>query len=130
MQDLLATLQEQVAEISRRKGGLQSEQTELQASLQQAQTELREQEVAIATHEGEVKALQNSQRLLHQKIDTVVYEVQSLAAQEEEGARKRAGLDARAGELESREQGCQASLPNSPPNSKPSASAATPAMPA
>ena len=50
-------LQEQVAEISRRKGALQSEQTELQASLQQAQTELRAQEVAIATHEGEFNAL-------------------------------------------------------------------------
>ena len=84
-------LQEQVAEISRRKGALQSEQTELQAGLQQAQTELRAQEVAIATHEGEFNALQNSQRLLHQKIDTVVYEVQSLAAQEQEGLQKRAG---------------------------------------
>ena len=40
-----------------RKGALQSEQTELQASLQQAQTELRAQEVAIATHEGEFNAL-------------------------------------------------------------------------
>ena len=101
-------MQEVVAEISRRKGALQSEQTELQASLQQAQTELRAQEVAIATHEGEVKALENSRRLLHQKIDTVVYEIQSLAAQEQEGLQKRAALAARGGELESREQACQA----------------------
>ena len=50
------------AKLSRRKGALQSEQTELQASLQQAQTELRTQEVAIATREGEFNALQNSQR--------------------------------------------------------------------
>ena len=88
-----------MAEISRRKGALQSEQTELQAGLQQAQTELRAQEVAIATHEGEFNALQNSQRLLHQKIDTVVYEIQSLAAQEQEGLEKRAGLAAQAGEV-------------------------------
>lgn len=100
----LAKLQEEVAELSRRKGALQSEQTELQAGLQQAQTELRAQEVAIATHEGEFNALQNSQRLLHQKIETVVYEVQSLAAQEQEGLEKRAALAARAGELETREQ--------------------------
>jgi chromosome segregation protein len=92
-----------VAGLSRRKGGLQSEQTELQASLHQAQTELRDQEVAIATREGEFNALQNSQRLLHQKIDTVVYEVQSLAAQEQEGLRKRADLAAKAASLESRE---------------------------
>jgi predicted nuclease with TOPRIM domain len=81
----LASLQGEVAEISRGKGALQSEQTELQASLQQAQIELRAQEVAIATHEGEFNALQNSQRLLHQKIDTVVYEIQSLAPRNRKG---------------------------------------------
>jgi len=42
--------------MSRKRGALVSEQTELQASLQQAQTELREQEVAIATREGEFNA--------------------------------------------------------------------------
>jgi chromosome segregation protein len=96
----LAQLTEQVSEVSRRRGALQAEQAELQAGLLRAQTELRAQEVAIATHEGEFNALQNSQRLLHQKIDTVVYEIQSLAAQEQEGMDKRAGLAGRAGELE------------------------------
>lgn len=108
LQTLLASLQEQVSEISRRKGALQSEQTELQASLQQAQTELRQQEVAIATHEGEFKALQNSLRVLHQKIDTVVYEVQSLAAQEQEGNEKRARLAQQVSEAETREIAAQA----------------------
>jgi len=106
----LAALQEEVAELSRRKGALQSEQTELQAGLQQAQNELRAQEVAIATHEGEFNALQTSQRLLHQKIDTVVYEVQSLAGQEQEGLQKRAGLAAQAGDAETREQTCQSQV--------------------
>jgi chromosome segregation protein len=100
----LAAINEQVAETSRGRGALQAEQAELQASLVQAQTELRAQEVAIATHQGEFNALQNSQRLLHQKIETVVYEIQSLAAQEEEGLQKRAGLAARAGELEAVER--------------------------
>ncbi|HEY2081209.1 MAG TPA: chromosome segregation protein SMC [Verrucomicrobiae bacterium] len=104
LQIALAELQEKIAELSRRKGALQSEQTELQASLQQAQTELRQQEVAIATREGEFTALENSRRLLHQKIDTVVYEVQSLAAQEQEGMQKRNALADRAGELETRER--------------------------
>ncbi len=107
LQAQLATLQEQVNEISRGKGALQSEQTALQASLQQAQTELRAQEVAIATHEGEFKALQNSQRVLHQKIDTVVYEIQSLAAQEKAGNDKRAALAAQVAECEQREQAAQ-----------------------
>ena len=73
------------------KGALLSEQTELQASLQQAQTELREQEVAIATREGEFNALQNSARLLHQKIETVVYEIKAWPRRKQEGAQKRAG---------------------------------------
>ena len=107
LQAALAKLQEQVAEISRRKGALQGEQTELQAGLQQAQTELRAQEVAIATRQGELQALQNSQRLLHQKVETVVFEIQSLAAQEQEGLQKRAGLAARAAELETCEQSRQ-----------------------
>ena len=85
LQAQVAEIQEKVAEASRKRGALLSEQTELQASLQQAQTELRDQEVAIATREGEFNALENSRRLLHQKIDTVVYEVTSLAAQEKEG---------------------------------------------
>ena len=110
MQAALDKLKDQVADISRVKGALQSEQTELQASLQQAQQDLRAQEVAIATHEGEFNALRNSQRLLHQKIDTVVYEIQSLAAQEQEGLQKRGVLAARAGECETREQGCQSQV--------------------
>jgi chromosome segregation protein len=96
LQVALAELQEKVAEVSKRKGALQSEQTELQATLQQAQTELRQHEVAIATREGELTALENSGRLLHQKIDTVVYEIQTLAAQEREGLEKRAELSAKA----------------------------------
>jgi chromosome segregation protein len=107
LQTALAGLQAQVAEISRAKGALLSEQTALQASLQAAQTELRAQEVAIATREGEYKSLENSQRLLLQKIETVVFEVQSLAAQEQEGQEKRSVLSTRAAELEAREQAAQ-----------------------
>ena len=107
LQAELAELQKQVEEASRKRGELLSEQTELQASLQQAQTELREQEVAIATREGEFNALNNSNRLLHQKIETVVFEVQNLAAQEQEGMQKREALTVRLDELESRERSCQ-----------------------
>src|SRR4030095_12887698 len=45
----LDDLQDRVNGLSRRKGALLSEQTALQASLQAAQSELRDQEVAIAT---------------------------------------------------------------------------------
>ncbi|MGN6553117.1 MAG: chromosome segregation protein SMC [Verrucomicrobiota bacterium] len=107
LQAILAEIQEKVAEVSRRKGALQSEQTELQASLQEAQTELRHQEVAIATRQGEFTALENSRRLLHQKIDTVVFEIQSLAEQEREGLEKRSALAARAEEFEGRERSRQ-----------------------
>ena len=103
----LTELQRLVEEASRKRGALLSEQTELQASLQQAQTELREQEVAIATREGEFKALHNSNRLLHQKIETVMFEVQSLAAQEQEGQQKREALAMKLAELEARERAGQ-----------------------
>jgi chromosome segregation protein len=110
LQKAVSGLQEQITESSRRKGALLSEQTELQASIQEAQQMLRSQEVAIATHQGEFNALQNSQKLLRHKIETVVYEISSLAAQEQEGLRKREGLSARVGELESREHELQASV--------------------
>ena len=110
LQTEVEEIKQHVAEASRRRGALLSEQTELQASLQQAQTELRDHEVAIATREGEFNALENSRRLLHQKIDTVVYEVQSLAALEKEGNDKRGDLVERAQGLESREQAGQQSV--------------------
>ena len=107
LQAALAELAEKVAEVSRTKGALQSEQTELQASLQEAQTELRQQEVAIATRQGEFTALENSRRLLHQKIDTVVYEIESLADSEREGLEKRSALATRAAECEARDRSSQ-----------------------
>jgi chromosome segregation protein len=110
LRNAAAALQESVTGASRRKGALLSEQTQLQASLQQAQTELRTQEVAIATRQGEYHALQNSARVLEQKIETVVYEIGSLAAQQEEGAGKRQTLAAQAAALEGREQQAQAGL--------------------
>ena len=100
----LFQLQEEVNTISRGKGALQSEQTELQASLQEAQSELRVQEVAIATRQGEFRALENAARLLHQKIDTVVYEIQSLAELAQENQTKREALGTQADALEIRDQ--------------------------
>ncbi|MBU6410787.1 MAG: chromosome segregation protein SMC, partial [Verrucomicrobia bacterium] len=100
----LAEMQQRVAEASRNRGALQAEQTGLQAGLQEAQGELREQEVAIATREGEFRALQNSSRLLAQKIETVLFEVQSLAAQEKEGMQKRDSLLRQLAEFEARER--------------------------
>ena len=107
LQNELTALQQLVEEASRKRGALLSEQTELQASLQEAQTELRQQEVAIATHEGEFKALQNSARLLGQKIETVMYEVERLAEHEREGMEKRGALTGRLGELEAGERTAQ-----------------------
>jgi chromosome segregation protein len=104
LQAAVAALHENVSELSRRKGALLSEQTQLQAGLQTAQTELRTQEVAIATRQGEFKALENSNRSLAQKIETVAYEIRSVAEQESEGVRKRQALGEQAAALEVREQ--------------------------
>jgi len=113
LQQRLTRLQEEVNAASRAKGALQSEQTSLQASLQQAQSELRAQEVAIAAHEGEFNALQTSLRSLHNKIETVVYEIQSLSEHQREGQEKRAGIAARLAELEATEQAVQRTVTES-----------------
>jgi chromosome segregation protein len=110
LQTKLGQLQERVAEASRRKGALQSEQTALQAGLQQAQADLRKHEVAIATRQGEFNALQVSLRSLHQKIDTVVYEIQSLAAQDQEALARRTALADQLRDLEARDRALQERL--------------------
>ncbi|MEE1543839.1 MAG: chromosome segregation protein SMC, partial [Alphaproteobacteria bacterium] len=92
-----------VDELSCEKGDMQGEQTSLQAGLQQEQNELRQQEVSIASSEGELKALENSQRVLAQKIEGVTFELESLAGQESEGSGKRDQLAAELVSLEERE---------------------------
>jgi len=104
LQAELAALAEQVNEASRRKGALQSEQTTLQASLEEARTELRQVEVAIASREGEFRALENSRRSLHHKLETVTYELDSLSAHEAEGLEKRSRLAKQVSDSEAVEQ--------------------------
>ena len=99
----LKTLGRQIDGASRAKGQLLAEQTELQASLQNARDELSDREVAIATRKGESKALQNSRQVLEQKIETVVFEVQNLAEQDESVKGKSIELNVRIHQLE--EQG-------------------------
>ncbi len=100
----LAGLQGQVAEASRGKGALQSEQTALQASLERARTELRQHEVAVATRQGEFNALQTSRRSLTLKFEVAVHDLETLTAHEAEGGDKRARLAAQVSEAETREQ--------------------------
>ncbi len=104
---VMAQLQEQVNEASKNKGALQSEQTALQASLDEARTDLRSREVAVATRQGEFNALQSSLRTLGQKIETVSYESKRLSAQEAEGNQKRDGLAAKIAEFEARDADLQ-----------------------
>ncbi len=99
----LGALQQEIGELSRHKGGLQSDQTALLAGLQQAQDDLRAHEVAMATRQGELNALRSALRVLHQKIDTVVFEIQSLGEQQREGDERRAVLDQEIAAHETRE---------------------------
>ncbi len=118
LQSAVVEIERQAEQLSRGKGALEGEQIEVQAGLQRAQTELRAQEVAIATHEGEFNALGNSQWLLHQKIDTVVYEIESLAAQEREGMEKRAGLGPKRGRWKRGSRRARGAWPRPPPGSR------------
>ena len=103
----LDALGRQIDESSRAKGQLLAEQTELQASLQNARDELSDREVAIATRKGEFKALQNSRQVLEQKIEAVVFEVKNLAEQEESSKGKSIELNARIRQLEERDRQIQ-----------------------
>ncbi len=104
LQEEVAAIQEQVAEAGRRKGALQAEQTSLQASLEEARTELRQQEVAIATRQGEFNALQNSRRSLQAKLESTRREIETLGTQAGQGEERRAGLAAKVSELEELER--------------------------
>ena len=106
----LNTLGCQIAESSRTKGQLLAEQTELQASLQNARDELSDREVAIATRKGEFKALQNSRKVLEQKIEAVMFEVQNLAEQEEISKGKSIELNARIRQMEEKDHQTQESI--------------------
>jgi chromosome segregation protein len=103
LQAELAVLQEKIAEGSRAKGALQSEQTSLQASLEQARTDLRQQEVAVATRQGEFNALQSSRRSLGIRLEQVDRELSVLALQEGANVQKREALAAQVAEFEQRE---------------------------
>ena len=75
LQAELSALAGGVEESGCKKGALQSEQTALQASLEQARTELRQHEVAVATRQGEFNALQNSRRSLRIKFESTVHDL-------------------------------------------------------
>lgn len=103
LQTDMARLTEQVEEASRAKGALQSEQTTLQTSLEQARMELRQQEVAVATRQGEFNALQMSRRSLTVKSEQVSRELDQLSAQERAGSEKYLSLQNAVTELQDRE---------------------------
>ncbi len=90
---------------------LLAELNEMDALVATEQKDLSDKEVLLATRQGEQQALQSSLRILDQKTETVLYEVQSLAAQQseaftrmqvlvkvvEEGSSEEAGLQTRLG---------------------------------
>jgi chromosome segregation protein len=95
-------LEARTEELSRELGALQGEVTALQAGLQESRTELQAQEVELATRQGEFNALQNAARLLEQKIETVLFEIESLGEQQREDDTRREQL---AAEVTAAEQG-------------------------
>jgi len=103
LQTEIASLASRVEDASRAKGGLVSEQTSLQASLEDARTELRQQEVAIATRQGEFNALQASRRSLLVRQEQVERDLAALATLELASNQKRDALSSQLAELESGE---------------------------
>lgn len=105
-------LQKTIDQKTLQKEELAAEQTTLQTQLQQAQTDLKTAEVALAAAEGQHTALSNSQSLLRQKIETVLFEIQTLARQQEETLVQRNQLDAAAERLQTQAAAAETSLQN------------------
>lgn len=103
-------LQQTIAEKTRQKEELTAEQTALQTQRQQAQADLKTAEVALAAAEGQHAALSNSQSLLRQKIETVLFELQTLARQQEETLAQRRQLAADAERLQTQAADAENSL--------------------
>ncbi len=105
-------LQKTIDQKTLQKEELAAEQTALQTQLQQAQTDLKTAEVALAAAEGQHAALSNSQSLLRQKIETVLFEIQTLARQQEETLAQRNQLAAAAERLQTQAAAAETSLQN------------------
>ena len=71
---------------------------------------MKAREVAIATSEGEYRALKTSSQVLEQKIDTVVYEIQSLSDQDKELTEKREHLKVQLNQIVEQEKTAQEKL--------------------
>ena len=110
LQAEISSLAQQVEDTSRAKGALVSEQTALQASLEEARTELRQQEVAVATRQGEFNALQNSRRGISARLEQVIRDLDALSGQDVVGSQKREALSSQLSEFESREQAAAAQV--------------------
>jgi chromosome segregation protein len=110
LEEQVSLIRSEVAEASQHKGQLSSEMTHLQAGLQNAYTELKAREVAIATSEGEYRALKTSGEVLEQKIQTVVYEIRSLSDHERELLEKRSDFEKQLSGLMDQEKSAEAQL--------------------
>ena len=84
-----AVLREAIERKEGRKGALEDRIGRIREELSRERKSLREVEMAVASDEREHAVLCNSRSLLEKKIETVVYEVRSLAEQAEENRSRR-----------------------------------------
>ncbi len=107
LQAELIGLRERVAEMSRRRGALAERADRIAGGPATGADRIAR---AGSGHRHARRRIQRAaklRRLLHQKIETVVFEIQSLAAHEQEGWEKRNALAAQLSELEARERAGQ-----------------------
>ncbi|MGC8830321.1 MAG: chromosome segregation protein SMC [Verrucomicrobiia bacterium] len=105
LQEQLARLQSEIDNLSARRNELGAEQKAIVANLQDAQKQLRECELSIIQREGEQRALQNSIRLINQRIQNIDFDIQSLQRDLEQSLNRRMEIAAKVSQLEEQEQG-------------------------
>ncbi len=99
----LLNLQAAATEAAGLKTSLQAEQATLQSSLEQVRMELSQQEVAVATRQGEFNAVRSARQALELRLDQTDRELGLLGAQEVTHLQKRESLAAQVAEFELRE---------------------------
>lgn len=104
LREQLAGLQNEIDSLNAKRSELNSEQKSIMSNLQEAQKQLRECELSIIQREGEQRALQNSIRLLSQRIENVEFEIQSLERDLADALNKRVEIAEKISRLELQEQ--------------------------
>lgn len=104
LRDELRKLHTEIDRLNSKRNELTSEQKSLMLNLQEAQKQLHDCELSIIQRESEQKALQNSLRILDQRLQNINFEIQTLEQELSESSDCRIEISQNISAIESQEQ--------------------------